>query len=133
MTVDLTRLSTRTGYEMPWKRKTHDQRVRETQKPAPPMKPRKSTKIYGHRWRKARAAYLEKHPLCAECLKAGRHTLATEVDHTIAHRGDMKIFWDVDRWAAMCKPCHSKKTAREDGAFGRARKQRPEMDKREDS
>jgi 5-methylcytosine-specific restriction protein A len=30
----------------------------------------------------------------------------------------MKLFWDGANHQALCKPCHSTKTAREDGAFG---------------
>ena len=32
---------------------------------------------------------LKKNPLCAECKKRGILTPATDVDHVIAHRGDM--------------------------------------------
>lgn len=31
----------------------------------------------------------------------------------------MALFWDkVNNWMGLCKPCHSKKTATEDGGFG---------------
>lgn len=69
---------------------------------------------YGNRWRKARKAFLESHPLCEECLKHGRYVKATDVDHIVAHRGDLKLFWDRSNWQALCHSCHSKKTARED-------------------
>jgi 5-methylcytosine-specific restriction protein A len=39
--------------------------------------------------------------------------MATEVDHIIPHKGDMKLFWDSDNWQGLCKSCHSKKTAKE--------------------
>ena len=78
---------------------------------------------YGYRWQKASAGYLRNHPLC-ECpdCKAGelKVTVATVVDHIVPHRGDMTLFWDRANWQAMSKPCHDKKTAREDGGFGRA-------------
>jgi 5-methylcytosine-specific restriction protein A len=44
---------------------------------------------------------------------------ATEVDHKVPHRGDQDLFWDTSNWQSLCKPCHSAKTAREDGGFGR--------------
>ena len=37
----------------------------------------------GRKWMQMRELWLTQNPLCAECLKAGRVTLATEVDHKI--------------------------------------------------
>lgn len=65
---------------------------------------------YDSRWRKARAAFLQRNPLCNECMKHGRLTPATVVDHVIPHRGDQKLFWDEDNWQALCKRCHDRKT-----------------------
>ena len=65
---------------------------------------------YDSRWRKARAAFLQRNPLCNECMKHGRLTPATVVDHVIPHRGDQKLFWDEDNWQALCKSCHDRKT-----------------------
>jgi 5-methylcytosine-specific restriction endonuclease McrA len=31
----------------------------------------------------------------------------------------MRLFWDTGNWQALAKVCHDRKTAREDGAFGR--------------
>ncbi len=73
---------------------------------------------YGSRWRKARAAYLARHPLCAQCARKGRIAGASVVDHVIAHKGDRALFWDIANWQPLCKPCHDAKTAREDGGFG---------------
>ncbi|HHM4835725.1 TPA: HNH endonuclease [Pseudomonas aeruginosa] len=73
---------------------------------------------YGYRWQQARARYLAKHPLCRLCSDAGKVVAATEVDHIIPHRGDMELFWQESNWMALCKVCHSKKTATEDGGFG---------------
>lgn len=46
------------------------------------------------------------------------------MDHIIPHRGDQKLFWDKTNWQAMSGPCHSRKTASEDGGFGNAPKGR---------
>lgn len=77
---------------------------------------------YGYRWQKASKAFLRSHPLC-QCSECGegriRVLAATVVDHRIPHRGDMALFWDSDNWQAMSKACHDKKTALEDGGFGR--------------
>ena len=75
---------------------------------------------YTSAWTKARAAYLASHPLCARCQRDGRVTAAGVVDHIVPHRGDKALFWDSDgNWQPLCKPCHDRKTATEDGGFGR--------------
>ena len=68
---------------------------------------------YDYRWRQARLRFLRRHPLCEHCKYEEKLTEATEVDHIIPHRGDMKRFWDMTNWMALCKPCHSKKTYEE--------------------
>lgn len=65
---------------------------------------------YDARWQKARAAYLKRHPLCAECLKCGTLTPATVVDLIIPHRGNDALFWDTNNWQSLCKDCHDRKT-----------------------
>lgn len=65
---------------------------------------------YNAEWRRARKAFLQKHPLCAECRQVGRLTPATVVDHIIPHRGDRKLFWDENNWQPLCKDCHDRKT-----------------------
>jgi len=78
---------------------------------------------YTREWRKVSTAFLQAHPLCSgfdsRCEERGLRVPATEVDHTIPHRGSMRIFWDQTNWQALCHRCHSRKTAREDGGFGR--------------
>lgn len=83
---------------------------------------------YGRRWQKAREVFLRLHPLCEceECRAASRIVPATVVDHRIPHRGDMRLFWDQTNWQAMSKPCHDRKTARDDGGFGRASERGPD-------
>ena len=44
-----------------------------------------SERGYGSAWRRARKRYLEAHPLCVECMKEGRYTKATDVDHIVPH------------------------------------------------
>ena len=73
-----------------------------------------SDRGYGRAWQKARKAYLQKHPLCVECLKEGRYVKATDVDHIKPHRGDPLLFWDRDNWQPLCHRHHSMKTRRED-------------------
>ena len=76
---------------------------------------------YTGAWEKARAAYLRAHPLCAECALQGVLAAASVVDHVRPHRGDRALFWDSGNWQPLCKPCHDRKTALEDGGFGAPR------------
>ena len=69
---------------------------------------------YGSRWNKARKRFLEKNPLCAECMKAGCYVRATDVDHIVPHRGDPVLFWDRGNWQALCHRHHSIKTRTQD-------------------
>jgi 5-methylcytosine-specific restriction enzyme A len=63
--------------------------------------------VYGRR-----AQCLRKDPLCVECQRLGRVTAASEVDHVIPHRGDPRLFWDVENLRGLCKQHHAAKTAR---------------------
>jgi 5-methylcytosine-specific restriction protein A len=73
---------------------------------------------YDSKWRKARAHYLQKHPLCVECHNEGLINAATVLDHIKPHKGDKVLFWDRSNWQGLCKAHHDAKTAREDGGFG---------------
>jgi 5-methylcytosine-specific restriction protein A len=65
---------------------------------------------YDGRWRKARALFLRKHPLCVGCLRAKRLTPATIIDHIVPHRGDERLFWDEANWQPLCARHHNEKT-----------------------
>jgi len=92
---------------------------------------------YGYKWQQARAGFLLKHPHCVLCLEAMGVTaaepaaqalacynkgqlppIATVVDHKVAHRGDMKVFWDKSKWQSLCKTCHDSHAQRRDRAAG---------------
>ncbi|NSW92832.1 MAG: HNH endonuclease [Firmicutes bacterium] len=73
---------------------------------------------YDVKWQRARKVFLTRHPLCVECQKQGRITSATVVDHIMPHKGNQELFWDETNWQPLCKWCHDRKTAREDGGFG---------------
>lgn len=68
---------------------------------------------YDNKWRKVRAVYLRRYPLCVVCEKEGILLMATQVDHIIPHKGDMKLFWSESNWQSLCSSCHSQKTRRE--------------------
>lgn len=40
------------------------------------------------------------------CLKDGRITEATRVDHIEPHRDDYKVFWDTSNWQSLCTLHH---------------------------
>ncbi|WP_040210818.1 HNH endonuclease [Clostridium polynesiense] len=71
-------------------------------------------KGYDGRWRKARAKFLNKYPLCSKCFEKGRLKKATVVDHKLPHRGDKVLFWNENNWQSLCKSCHDRKTMTED-------------------
>ena len=75
------------------------------------------TAIYGNRWRKLRDAFLCRFPLCAQCDKP-----AEVVDHCQPHNGDLGMFYAWNNLQSLCKRCHDRKTAREDGGFGNQRR-----------
>lgn len=73
---------------------------------------------YNYKWEQARLIYLQEFPLCAECLRHGKVTAASVVDHIVDHKGNYDRFWDRGNWQALCKPCHDAKTMKENGVRG---------------
>lgn len=72
---------------------------------------------YGVAWRATRLRFLQKHPLCEDCLLEGRSVPATDVDHVVSRaKGGTD---DPRNLRALCHPHHSSKTAREDGRWAR--------------
>jgi 5-methylcytosine-specific restriction enzyme A len=86
------------------------------------IRPNSAQRGYGSRWRKASAGWLAAHPLCVDPfgVHGGVPVQATDVDHKVPSRGDMNLHWQSDNWQSLCKSCHSRKTAAEDGGFGRS-------------
>jgi 5-methylcytosine-specific restriction protein A len=41
------------------------------------------------------------------------------VDHKEPHHGQHDLFWNPANHQALCKPCHDRKTVRENEGFGR--------------
>ena len=62
--------------------------------------------LNGVRWRRLRAAVLEREPLCRDCWGRGRLTTATDVDH---HDNDPSNN-DHENLVPLCHECHSRKT-----------------------
>lgn len=71
-------------------------------------------------WRDLRRSYLDRHPLCAMCLKEGRYTIATIVDHIVPIRqGGARL--DTNNLQSLCHSCHTIKS-NEEGSTGFGRK-----------
>lgn len=88
-----------------------------------PTKQERDRKPYPWRWRKYSQAYRKTHPYCRPCEQAGRVTLSYAVDHIIPVSGpDDPRFWEPENHQPICHSCHSTKTNRQDGGFGRDRR-----------
>ena len=66
---------------------------------------------YDHSWRKARSDFLQKHPLCEDCMKEGIYTQATDLHHRMKAKEHPHLFYDDRYWMPLCHSCHSKRTA----------------------
>lgn len=73
---------------------------------------------YTYQWVKARAAYLQEHPLCVMCEAEipAKVTAANVVDHKTPHRGDAMLFWQRSNWQSLCKPHHDVHKQRQEAA-----------------
>jgi 5-methylcytosine-specific restriction protein A len=71
-----------------------------------------SERGYGAEWRKLRAAILRRDPWCTDC---GQEK-STEVDHVVPKSEGGTD--DPRNLRGMCKSCHSRKTALQDGRWG---------------
>jgi 5-methylcytosine-specific restriction protein A len=63
------------------------------------------------RWKAFRRVFLQLFPLCVECEREGRLTLATDVDH-IRPRKDLPYddWYAIEACQGLCKSHHSRKT-----------------------
>ena len=70
-----------------------------------------SARTRGRSWQETRARILRDSPYCAECARAGRHTLADEVDHVrpLFEGGSD----EPGNLQALCRPCHASISAAE--------------------
>jgi 5-methylcytosine-specific restriction enzyme A len=73
---------------------------------------------YDRAWVKLRTWWIKRNPLCAECEREGKLTVATEVDHMVPISRDRSRRLDPDNLQSLCHPCHVAKTARDKGIGG---------------
>ena len=70
---------------------------------------------YGSDHRRWRERILDRDPLCVKCLDKGIVKAATDADHIDPNGSRLAL----DNGQGLCHECHSRKTAREDGRWGR--------------
>lgn len=87
------------GEKCPCQRK----RLAESKAAFDRKRPSASARGYDNRWAKARATHLAKHPICSA---EGCNEPATDLHHSIPHRGDQKLFWDKSLWRGLCPHHH---------------------------
>lgn len=61
---------------------------------------------YRKAWKQLRLDHLSENPLCEYCLREGKITLATVVDHIKPHKGDLRLFLDPHNLQSLCKLHH---------------------------
>ena len=76
-------------------------------------RPTSTGRGYGAAWRRLRLAILRRDPICRACNVSA----SEEVDHIVPKkRGGQDT---MENLQGLCKPCHSRKTALEDGRWSR--------------
>jgi 5-methylcytosine-specific restriction protein A len=105
---------------MPARAPKHRPHARPVKQYAPPARDRQAERALATNstyWLRLRALVLAQSPLCVVCLAEGRTRAASHVDHIDADTSNN----DLTNLQGLCRPCHSAKTAREDGGFGNRR------------
>jgi 5-methylcytosine-specific restriction protein A len=77
-------------------------------------RPSAARRGYDSRWQAYSRAYLKAHPICKQCGAPSQC-----VDHIIAHKGDMALFWDKSNHQALCLRCNTAKGIREEGTLAK--------------
>jgi 5-methylcytosine-specific restriction protein A len=62
-------------------------------------------------WVRLRAAFVEAHPHCQDCLEKGRRVPVAIVHHLVHHFGDDRIRLDPNGLRSLCRSCHGKRHA----------------------
>lgn len=69
---------------------------------------RKAKAFYKSRaWRQLRAAILAAEPLCCDCTRLGRVTVAVDVHHVVERRDRPDLALDPANLEPLCKPHHN--------------------------
>ena len=73
--------------------------------------PEAEQRIRGRKWMSIRARWFSNHPLCIECKRVGRVSVASQLDHIIPLIDGGKD--DDSNYQSLCVSCHSKKSSKE--------------------
>lgn len=67
-----------------------------------------------YKWQQLRKRWLNEHPLCHDCQheEPSRVSVATEVHHIRAHRGDATLCFSWANLMSLCHTCHGIRTGR---------------------
>lgn len=88
-------------------------------------RPSASARGYTYKWAQHARDYLRRHRECmsVECVQLPwwSRPAATDVDHLDGHGPNGPRGYDDTNLQALCHACHSKKTATQDGGFGRGK------------
>lgn len=60
------------------------------------------------RWRKLRAVFLRRHPLCVQCQADGYVRPAEMVDHIVPVKARPELFFEWSNLRPLCKQCHNR-------------------------
>lgn len=71
-------------------------------------------KGYDGDWEKYRWRFLHHNPQCYACGKLKKKGSRHCVDHIVAHKGKIELFWDEKNYITLCKTCHAIVTGRFD-------------------
>lgn len=96
-----------------------DEHRKQRRRRSDAQRPNAAARGYGARWRKVARQFLRENPVCADC--GGE---ATVPDHSPLTRKQLLSAGIPDPdlpefLEPRCKPCHDRKTATQDGGFGR--------------
>ncbi len=86
---------------------------RPSRLPTPDRRPSAAARGYDRRWQRLRKMVLARDPVCKAC---GRE-VSEHADHIQAKAAGGSD--SLDNLQGLCAGCHSRKTATQDGGFGR--------------
>jgi 5-methylcytosine-specific restriction enzyme A len=101
---------------MPARPKTFRPAGTPTRKPAPRRETRQA-RGYTDAWLEY-AEWFRRQPECVMCA-CGCRRPSEHVDHIVVAEPESDAWWDMENHQALARVCHTRKTLRFDGAFGR--------------